>query len=144
MSTFEEILKKDGKLIYTTKGVSMQPMLYQNRDVVVIEVPQGRLQKYDVALYRRGSSYVLHRVIGVNEDGTYSIRGDNTYSIEIVPESAVMGVLTAFVRDRKPHQVTDSDYRRYVKLWCAAYPLRHFYVRAKGKARRAAKKILRR
>ena len=54
MSTFEEILEKDGKLIYTTKGVSMQPMLYQNRDVVVIEVPQGRLQKYDVALYRRG------------------------------------------------------------------------------------------
>ncbi len=65
MSTFEEILEKDGKLVYKTKGVSMNPMLYQNRDLVVIEVPKGRLKKYDVALYKRGKSYVLHRVIGV-------------------------------------------------------------------------------
>ena len=90
MSTFEEILEKDGKLVYKTKGVSMNPMLYQNRDLVVIEVPKGRLKKYDVALYKRGKSYVLHRVIEVNENGTYSIRGDNTYSIETVPEEAVI------------------------------------------------------
>ena len=101
MSTFEEILEKDGKLVYKTKGVSMNPMLYQNRDLVVIEVPKGRLRKYDVALYRRGKSYVLHRVIEVNDNGTYSIRGDNTYRIETVPEEAVIGVLTSFVRDGK-------------------------------------------
>ena len=35
----------------------MLPMLRQNRDLVVIAPPQGRLQKYDVALYRRGSAY---------------------------------------------------------------------------------------
>ena len=56
MSTFEEILEKDGKLVYKTKGVSMNPMLYQNRDLVVIEVPRGRLKKYDVALYKRGKN----------------------------------------------------------------------------------------
>ena len=70
MSTFEQILKKDGKLIYKTKGVSMNPMLYQNRDLVVIRPPEGRLKEHDVALYRRGKSYVLHRVIAVNDDGT--------------------------------------------------------------------------
>ena len=32
----------------------MNPMLYQNRDLVVIEPPAGRLDKYDVALYKRG------------------------------------------------------------------------------------------
>ena len=42
MSTFEEILEKDGKLVYKTKGVSMNPMLYQNRYLVVIEVPKWR------------------------------------------------------------------------------------------------------
>ena len=142
MSTFEEILEKDGKLVYKTKGVSMNPMLYQNRDLVVIEVPEGRLKKYDVALYRRGRSYVLHRVIGVNENGTYSIRGDNTYSIETVPDSAVLGVLTSFVRNGQQFQVTDRGYQRYVKIWCALYPLRSFYVHLKWRARSAAKKIL--
>ena len=41
MSTFEEILEKDGKLVYKTKGISMNPMLYQNRDLVVIGVLTG-------------------------------------------------------------------------------------------------------
>ena len=142
MSTFEEILEKDGKLVYKTKGISMNPMLYQNRDLVVIEVPQGRLRKYDVALYRRGKSYVLHRVIGVNEDGTYSIRGDDTYSIETVPEEAVIGVLTGFVRDGRQYSVTDPEYQRYVKLWDAAYPVRSFNVHLKWRVKGVLRRII--
>ena len=53
MTSFEEILARDGVLAYKTKGVSMEPMLRQNRDLVVIEAPSSKLQKYDVALYRR-------------------------------------------------------------------------------------------
>lgn len=63
--TFEDILARDGKLVYKTRGVSMEPMLRQNRDLVVIRVPSSRLKKYDVALYKRGDNYVLHRVVGV-------------------------------------------------------------------------------
>ena len=143
MSTFEEILEKDGRLVYKTKGVSMNPMLYQNRDLVVIEPPAGRLDKYDVALYKRGKSYVLHRVIGVNDDGTYSILGDNTYNVETVPEKNVIGVLTQFVRDGKQYSVTDRDYLRYVHFWYSIYPLRSICVRTKWRARSIAKRILR-
>ena len=131
MSTFEEILEKDGKLVYKTKGVSMNPMLYQNRDLVVIEVPKGRLKKY-----------VLHRVIEVNENGTYSIRGDNTYSIETVPEEAVIGVLTSFVRDGKQYSVTDPEYLRYVKFWCEAYPARSAYTHAKWRTKAVLRRII--
>ena len=46
MTTFEEILSRDGRLIYKTRGVSMQPMLYQNRDLVIIETFEGRLKPY--------------------------------------------------------------------------------------------------
>ena len=59
MATFEEILARDGRLIYKTKGFSMQPMLTQNRDLVIIETFEGRLKPYDVALYKRGKQYVL-------------------------------------------------------------------------------------
>ena len=108
--TFEELLQEDGRLVYRTRGVSMEPMLRQNRDLVVIEVPASRLKKYDVALYRRGTSYVLHRVIGVKRDH-YLIRGDNTYALETVPDSAVLGVLTAFQRKGKKYSVTDRNRR---------------------------------
>jgi len=123
MGTFEEILKKDGRLVYKTRGVSMLPMLHQNRDIIVIVPPEGRLKKYDVALYKRGSSYILHRIIGI-QDGEYLIRGDNTYRIEHVPQELVIGVLTGFVRNGKSYTAEDTGYQIYCRLWNAIYPMR--------------------
>ena len=60
-NTFETLLARDGRLVYKTRGISMKPMLYENRDLVIISVPQGRLQPYDVALYRRGSAQKRRR-----------------------------------------------------------------------------------
>ena len=121
--TFEEILARDGRLVYRTRGVSMKPMLYPNRDLVCVTLPEEHLKKYDVALYKRGENYVLHRVVGVRK-GDYLIRGDNTYTLEYVRNDAVIGVLETFVRDGKKHSVTDFGYCLYVRLWNAAYPVR--------------------
>ena len=129
-ATFEELLARDGHLVYKTRGVSMEPMLRQNRDLVVIRVPSSRLKKFDVALYKRGENYVLHRVIGVEADH-YLIRGDNTYAVETVPDAAVIGVLSSFQRKGKQYDVTDRGYRLYVHIWHVLYPLRHFYVRSR-------------
>ena len=59
----EEILKRDGVYVSTTSGISMSPMLRDRRDTIVVTPVAGGLKKYDVALYKRGDSYVLHRVI---------------------------------------------------------------------------------
>ena len=123
MTTFEEILARDGRLVYKTKGVSMEPMLRQNRDLVIVSVPSARLNKYDVALYKRGSSYVLHRVIEVKEDH-YLIRGDNTFILEKVPDDAVIGLLTGFQRKGTYYEATNRAYQRYVRFWHMIYPLR--------------------
>ena len=42
MISFEEELEKSGKLIYTNVGVSMRPLIKQDRDLLVIEKPKGR------------------------------------------------------------------------------------------------------
>ena len=140
MTTFEEILSRDGRLIYKTRGVSMQPMLYQNRDLVIIETFEGRLKPYDVALYRRGKQYVLHRVLSLG-DGVYYIRGDNTYTIETVPEGNVLGVLTGFVRKGKQHQVTELGYRFYSRFWHFIYPLRLFRLRMRSRFKKLLAKL---
>lgn len=138
MSTLEALLARDGRLVYKTRGVSMEPMLRQNRDLVIIQVPVSRLKKYDVALYKRGKDYVLHRVIDV-KDGYYLIRGDNTYAVEQVPEDAVIGVLTGFCRKGKQWSTKDRGYILYSRFWTAVYPLRYAYVRL----RRLAVSLLR-
>ena len=139
-TTFEELLKRDGSLVYKTRGVSMEPMLRQNRDLVTIQAPVSRLQKYDVALYKRDKGYVLHRVIGVEKDH-YLIRGDNTFVLEIVPDSAVIGVLTGFQRKGRHYSVSNRAYQRYARVWCAIYPLRACCFRLRRFAGRIARKL---
>lgn len=138
--SFEDILKQDGWLVYKTRGISMQPMLREDRDVVLIEKPKGRLKKYDVALYRRGAAYVLHRVIGVHEGG-YDIRGDNTVLLESVPEEAVIGVLTSFIREGKKYEVTDISYQWYARIWSDAFPVRMLFWRLRYRAKVLADRL---
>lgn len=136
----EEILEQKGWLVYKTRGISMLPMLHENQDLVMIKPLKGRLKKYDVALYKRGEAYVLHRVIGVRRDG-YNIRGDNTYAVEKVPEEAVIGVLTSFIREGKEYKVTDIRYLLYERIWNTIYPLRVMYRYCFNFARKIAEKL---
>lgn len=135
----EDILKRDGVLVYKTRGKSMLPMLRQNRDLVTIRPVSGRLKRFDVPLYRRKSGgYLLHRIIAVTENG-YVIRGDNTYTNETdVTDSDIVGVLTSFRRNGKDCSVDSKSYRLYVRVWNALYPFRK--VRNKIKRSLAGKK----
>lgn len=119
----EEVLKEQGMYASTTVGVSMYPMLRDRRDTVVISPCRGRLEKYDVPLYRRGDAYVLHRVIGVKPEG-YIIRGDNCLKKEDVKEEQIVGVLTTFFRGDKEINMKGFPYRAYARCWCFLFPLR--------------------
>ena len=121
----EEQLQTEGFYVSTTVGWSMFPMLRNRRDRVVIRrIGAERLKKYDLPLYRRpDGKYILHRVIGVKENG-YIIRGDNTYQKEQVPDEWILGYVEEFYRNGKRKAVTDRRYRLYVRLWHLIYPLR--------------------
>ncbi len=138
--TIEQVLAETGCYIGPTVGVSMLPMLKNRRDTIVVQKKTQRLQPLDVALYKRGDAYVLHRVLEVL-DGGYRIRGDNCYSDELVPEENVLGVLTEFFRKDKHVSCMDEKYLRYVKRRLRTYKARKAYVCVKNKLRAAAKKI---
>lgn len=137
--TIEEILALKGKYVGPTVGVSMLPMLKNRRDTIVVSAKAGRLRPLDVALYKRGDNYVLHRVIRVI-DGGYVIRGDNCYADEIVPENAVIGVLTEFYRKNKHMDCQDKRYLSYAQKRVARYKIRLFFFKAKQKIKSILKK----
>jgi hypothetical protein len=138
----EDVLLSKGQYVGPTAGVSMLPMLKNRRDTIVVTKKTERLQPLDVALYKRRDLYVLHRVLRVTDTG-YIIRGDNCYSDEIVPEEAVIGVLTEFFRkDEHIICATDKKYHRYVKRRLKTYKTRRFFVLLKAKFKAGIKKIL--
>lgn len=131
MSSFEEVLENSGSLVFTNKGRSMLPLLRQDRDLMVIERKgPERCKKYDAVLFKRGESYVMHRILEVREKD-YFIVGDNCRKGEYVRDDQILGVLTQVVRDGKTINRDDPAYKFYVHLWCDLFPLRSglFFVR---------------
>lgn len=140
-SSFEQVLNEKGVLIYTNVGDSMLPFIRQNRDLLIIKKHQGRLQKYDVPLYKRDSGqYVLHRVLKVRQND-YVLCGDNRCNKEYgIYDRHIIGVLTAVKRNGRTINVTNRRYRIYVHLWCDFFPIRAAII----KLRTLTKKIKKR
>jgi hypothetical protein len=141
--TIEEVLREKGVYVGPTVGVSMLPMLKNRRDTIVVHPKTERLKPLDVALYRRGNDYVLHRVLSLTESG-YIIRGDNCYVDELVLEDAVIGVLTEFFRKNKHYVCTDEKYLKYVRKRLNGYKRRRFFVLTRYRIKSCLRKLIKR
>ena len=98
---FEDIIAEQGRLIYTSVGDSMYPLI-QPRDLLVIEAVKKPLKKGDIPLYKRDSGqYVLHRIVDIR-GRKYSTKGDNRSKVEKgIEERQIIGVLTYIIRGGK-------------------------------------------
>lgn len=124
-STFEEQLRINGRIVYTVRGWSMTPLLYENRDLVVIDsIESHKLKKNDVILYRINDRYVLHRIVKVRSQD-YVMRGDRCMTKEYgITQRHILGRMTSFIRKGKPKSVKNFLYRLYVFFWCDMFFLR--------------------
>ena len=143
--SFAQLLERDGALAYTNKGISMMPLLRQDRDIMIIEKRDPPYKKYDAVLFLRDNGqYILHRIMKVM-DGKYYIIGDNCPSGETVREEQILGVLTGVKRDGKLIRENDRRYRCYVRFWWAIFPLRKGWMRLRpylGAVRRRVRKLV--
>ena len=141
-ASIQEVLDAEGFYVGPPVGVSMWPMLRNRRDAMLVVPAPKRLKRCDVALYRRGQMMVLHRVLGLYENG-YVICGDNCIALERVPFDQVFGVLKGFYRDDRYVDCGMSrSYRAYSRLWVALGPARRASRRAWGLVKRVGKRIL--
>lgn len=124
-----EKLSAGGTVTFTPKGRSMLPLLRDGEDVVVLSKPPGKLHLFDIPLYKRkNGSYVLHRVVNFDKDGSYVLCGDNQFALEHgVRDEDIIGVVTAFYRKGKAYSVSSLSYRFYINLWFYTRYIRHAY-----------------
>ena len=143
--SFEDILEKDGYLVYTNVGTSMLPLLHERRDIIEIRCkdPKARCNRYDAVLYKRGDKYILHRVLKVRPND-YVIAGDhNTFKEYGITDDMILGVMTRVIRDGKSIYPTDWRYKLYCHLWVDFYPIRVFILKLKAKAWAIARRLIR-
>lgn len=136
--SFEEELEQHGGFIFTNVGDSMLPLIRQGRDVLEISrKPAGRLNKYDIPLYKRDGKYILHRILKVREND-YVIAGDHNIRREYgVTDEQIIGVLTGLTRDGKSIKLSGWKYRTYLFFWCDLFPLRAAILFVRSHLKRA-------
>jgi len=123
-STIEKELSEKGSYAACAVGESMRPMLRGAQDMVIIERAPEKIKKYDVILFKdKSGRYVLHRVIKCKAEH-YVTRGDNTYFVERVEKSDVLGILTRYKKNGKSHDVNSLSEKLYARRRVFFYPFR--------------------
>ncbi len=143
MDRIEKAIAEKGIYASKTVGNSMNPMLVEGRDTVLIKKPEFPLKKYDIPVYRRLDHYTMHRIIKVTKRG-YVINGDNRPDLERdITDKDIVGVLAAFYHNGEYIECGSEKDLYYAKLARRTYPIRFiksFPRRLKGKIKRMFKK----
>ena len=95
MQSFEEVLDKDGELIFTNVGYSMYPLIKQREDVLRI-IKTDNYKKGDIVLYKSEiDHYVLHRVLKIKKDKIILAGDYNYWKDKPITKEQVLGKLTS-------------------------------------------------
>lgn len=129
MPLIRERLAAGQQVQFTTRGISMYPLLRNGKDQVVLEPLPEKLQKFDLPLYRRDDGhYILHRIVKVGE--TFSCVGDHQFEYETgIRQDQMIAIATGFYRRGKYCSAHSFGYWLYVRFWHYTRPIRHFGAR---------------
>lgn len=118
-------IDRGGSAPLTVTGFSMLPMLANRRDRVYLTRLTHDPRRGDVILYRReNGQYVLHRVIYPEDLLGCQCCGDNSWTLELVHRTDILGIVHAFQRKGKDYTVRAPAYRLYSYLWTSLFPFR--------------------
>lgn len=130
ISVIEEVLASGGEFRLYPKGISMKPLIRQEKDSVTLKgTSDVALEKYDMAFYRRESGqFVLHRVMEKEADGSYTMCGDNQLYLEKgIRQDQIISRVECLYRKDRAVDFGGFKYRVYLKLWCCM-PVRRFLM----------------
>ena len=111
-SKYREIIKETGAIACVPKGNSMWPTLKNGKQSVVLVSKNGRLKKFDVAMYeRKDGAIVLHRIVDV-VDGGYIFCGDSLAAREFIAGDGVFAVMQGFYRGNKYIETESEKFKK--------------------------------
>ena len=145
IEVIEEVLASGGEFKMYPRGISMLPLIKQGVDsVVLVRDTDVALKKHDIAFYKRDSGqFVLHRVMSVQDDGTYTMCGDNQIYLEAgIRPDQIIGKVRRLYKKEKLFRFDSLRYRFYLATWCSMR-IRLFLrlpQRAWGRMKRICKK----
>ena len=113
----------------TVAGKSMTPF-FDPGDTVYLDLPQKPIGVGDVILFRRfGTTYVLHRVVGICPEGSLEVLGDAQVQPERVDPQQVCARATGLRRGQKHYGEKSLRWRFFRGPWRHIRQLRPYVNR---------------
>ncbi|MBQ7756782.1 MAG: S24/S26 family peptidase [Oscillospiraceae bacterium] len=134
--TIRFVLENGGEFRLYPRGTSMLPLLREGKDSVCLIKADDILKKNDIVFYLRDDGhYVLHRIVGISENG-FILCGDNQTALEkFIKKEQIIGVVNRIFRGEKEVSLKGFKYRFYLLLWKSFFVRKVFF-----KLRRTFKK----
>lgn len=130
----ESELQEEGSVRIRIKGVSMQPLLRNDKDEVLLTKNFKEIIKDSIYLFKYKGTHYLHRNIGY-KNGHYLFKGDNTIiASEHCPKEDIIAVVEKVYKN-------DKEINFQSPYWKLRKILRRIYCKTKHLAIRAIKKV---
>ena len=122
----EPVIASNGEIRLFHKGTSMNPLLRQGIDSVVLTAPND-IKKNDILLYKRANGqFVMHRAIKIKKN-EYIMCGDNQYEHEHgIKKENILAKVKGIYRGEVYFETDNKEYQRYVKI---KLPIRRAKIR---------------
>lgn len=129
MVTEIDRLVKDGMQIsFTPKGNSMLPFIRGEKDIVILKAPE-KISKGDIVLAGiSASTYVLHRVIDINEDKLILMGDGNLIGTEQCRSSDVIAIAVKIIKGRREIDCNSRSHQRRADIWRTLKPVRRYLL----------------
>ena len=115
-AVMEQELAEHGSVRIRVKGISMEPMLRNNKDEVQIIPYDGKeLTPKDICLFRYQGKHVLHRFVR-RVEGVYYFQGDNVLvRCEKCEQKDIVGVVQTIYRDGQSLPPFSEEWQHRIK-----------------------------
>lgn len=127
----------------TVTGSSMEPLLRHLRDKVLLMSPEKHVPGTgDIVFFRRKEgACVLHRIIGCDTKGGFTVNGDAQTWVEYIDREQILGTVAALLRKERYIRIENKIYRLYVFCWGLVRPARGIIFGGAGRAKRYINKL---
>lgn len=138
LDTVCDLLRQGQTLVpVPVAGSSMTPFLHPG-DMVYLDTPVQPLRKADIVLFTRPDGrYILHRIVKVNQDGSFIMLGDAQTEREYVDgPQRIHARVTKAAHKGKLLTPGSPRWRFFATVWIWVAPLRPLLMALWAKIRR--------
>lgn len=93
----KDALKKNGNILFTSKGGSMNPFLKDEQKIIIRKIGRKNITKGDIIIYKTNDWLLIHRVADIEKKGRrirYIIKGDSLDDVtHVVERKKIVGIV---------------------------------------------------